>query len=200
MLRSLGISEGFTNSCQCVREGLRNLSVPADTHTASNGRTGHPQGAKRLFWCVLVGPPVGAVLFFTVPAIVATLMDWRRFGFILLAPMFTADPLVLLFAYFWGVGPAILGAVLSSLAARVVASRPRRILLSPLLGALSTATACGLFSLFDDFPTGSRAENGLLSLAALLVIVGAVTALICTLLIEYSGSRWARTSSRDPRA
>lgn len=128
------MSDCFNYCCRCVREGLRNLSVPADTDVASNGRAERPGRARHLFWSVVAGRAAGAVLVFAVPATVGALTGFLR-----------------------GAGPAELGAVLSGIVARFVASRPMRLMFSPLLGALSTAAGCALFSLFLESSTSALA-------------------------------------------
>lgn len=153
--------------------------VPMTTITSLSRRD-----AELFLVSCILGPPVGALAFFIGSALVTPTAAGTlpRLGS---GIMLAVQPFVLALSYLVGLLPAAISAILGAALARFVATRRRRILAAPLLGAIATVIAVlGVSVLYGAAGVG-KAE---LEILVALSLTGAASALICTALIERFGT------------
>ena len=127
----------------------------------------------------VLGPAFGSVMFGIWVAVATLDPKTATAGLLLLVPPFT------IFPYWFGAPPALATGLAHALVSPLVRSRPPRLALAALTGAVTT-----LLWLPNVIPDTGRASELALTLSAL----GAVSAIICALLTDRLRARCTKAA------
>ena len=127
---------------------------------------------------IFIGPLIGGLVFFTFATVTDGIIVHSAGGS---ASSFLGDnwPIILIGAYTLGVIPAGVSAVIMMIVGRFLPQRWQRLVVGPVIGAVVSAAAIGVFLFADD--VNSVDDFIIISGVAL---TGAVSAFLCVALIE----------------